>query len=273
MSNRSALALTALLLVGNCAIAQTPAPVADAPAPADLNTPPADAARTATGLVSRMLQAGDGKTQPKPKDFVTLNFTGWTKDGKQFENTLASGEPISVGLDRLMKGMGEGLQLMSKGEKRRLWIPQALAFNGMKDRPAGDLVMDIHLLDVEPSPAIAPADVAAVPGDALLLPSGLAYKVLRAGKGKEHPTRRDMVTVHYSGWTTDGKLFDSSVLRGNPATFKVSSVIAGWTEALQKMVQGEKTRFWIPEKLAYKGEEGKPAGMLVFDVELQAFWK
>ena len=60
--------------------------------------------------------------------------------------------------------------------------------------------------------------------------------------------------MHYSGWTTDGKLFDSSVLRGEPATFPLNGVIAGWTEGVQLMVEGEKTRFWIPEALAYKGQ-------------------
>ena len=76
--------------------------------------------------------------------------------------------------------------------------------------------------------------------------------------------------MHYSGWTTDGQLFDSSVMRGEPASFGLFQVIAGWTEGVQLMVEGEKRRFWIPAKLAY-GENpqgGAPAGMLVFDVEL-----
>jgi peptidylprolyl isomerase len=76
------------------------------------------------------------------------------------------------------------------------------------------------------------------------------------------------VRVHYSGWTTDGKMFDSSVLRGQAATFPLNRVIPGWTEGLQLMAEGEKTRFWIPVELAYKNQPGRPAGMLVFDVEL-----
>ena len=74
--------------------------------------------------------------------------------------------------------------------------------------------------------------------------------------------------MHYTGWTTDGKMFDSSVQRGQPATFTLDGVIAGWTEGLQMMVEGEKRRFWIPESLAYNGQSGAPVGMLVFDVEL-----
>jgi peptidylprolyl isomerase len=73
--------------------------------------------------------------------------------------------------------------------------------------------------------------------------------------------------VHYTGWTTDGKMFDSSVVRGQPTSFAVNGVIPGWTEGLQLMFEGEKTRLWIPEKLAYEGKRA-PYGMLVFDVEL-----
>jgi len=79
---------------------------------------------------------------------------------------------------------------------------------------------------------------------------------------------RDNVTVHYSGWTTDGVLFDSTVLKGTPVTLDLNNVIRGWIEGLQLMVEGERTRFWVPEKLAYKGERGKPRGMLVFDIDL-----
>jgi peptidylprolyl isomerase len=98
-------------------------------------------------------------------------------------------------------------------------------------------------------------------------PSGLACRVLKPGSGTRHPSATDRVTVHYSGWTTDGKMFDSSVVRGEPATFELNEVIPGWIEGVQLMVEGEKRRFWIPEKLAYAGRSG-PQGTLVFDVEL-----
>jgi peptidylprolyl isomerase len=113
----------------------------------------------------------------------------------------------------------------------------------------------------------APSDVKAPPKDAKKTASGLAYKVVKAGTGKVHPTATGAVTVQYTGWTTDGKMFDSSVTRGQPATFPLNRVIAGWTEGVQLMVEGETMRFWIPENLAYKGQR-PPLGMLVFDVEL-----
>ena len=116
----------------------------------------------------------------------------------------------------------------------------------------------------------APDDVAAPPEDVQKSDSGLASKVLVKGSGSEHPTTTSTVTVHYTGWTTDGKMFDSSVVRGQTASFPLNRVIKGWTEGLQLMVVGEKRRFWIPADLAY-GENGRVPGMLVFDVELLEF--
>lgn len=114
----------------------------------------------------------------------------------------------------------------------------------------------------------APPDVAAPPPDATRTASGLAYKVLQPGASTQHPRPNSQVTVNYTGWTTDGKMFDSSVQRGQPATFGLDQVIPGWTEGVQMMVPGETCRFWIPESLAYKGQPGAPQGMLVFDIEL-----
>ena len=116
----------------------------------------------------------------------------------------------------------------------------------------------------------APSDVAAAPSDAATTSSGLASKVIEAGTGTDHPGPTSTVTVHYSGWHTTGEMFDSSVARGEPASFPLNRVISGWTEGVQLMVVGEKRRFWIPEDLAYGGRAGYPAGMLVFDVELIA---
>src|SRR5256885_16528379 len=95
--------------------------------------------------------------------------------------------------------------------------------------------------------------------------------MLSKGTGKVHPAATDTVEVHYAGWTTDGKMFDNSYARGTPAKFPLNGVIKGWTEGVQLMTVGEKTRFWIPAEMAY-GERpsrpGAPSGMLVFDIEL-----
>jgi FKBP-type peptidyl-prolyl cis-trans isomerase len=119
-----------------------------------------------------------------------------------------------------------------------------------------------------PSTIPAPSDVAAPPADAQTTPSGLASKVIKPGKGTVHPALTDTVKVHYTGWTTDGKMFDSSVVRKEPISFPLDHVIAGWSEGVQLMVEGETRRLWIPAKLAYEGKPDRPQGMLVFDVEL-----
>ncbi|MFK8057688.1 MAG: FKBP-type peptidyl-prolyl cis-trans isomerase [Saprospiraceae bacterium] len=101
--------------------------------------------------------------------------------------------------------------------------------------------------------------------------SGLQYEVLTEGEGA-HPSATDKVTVHYTGKNLDGSVFDSSVERGQPATFPLNGVIAGWTEGVQLMKPGSKYRFFIPSELAY-GERGAgadiaPGATLMFDVEL-----
>lgn len=244
------------------------------PAPDDVAAPPTDAAKTASGLASKVLKEGEGGDHPSANDSVRVHYTGWTTDGKMFDSSVVRGEPAAFRLNGVIRGWTEGVQLMKKGEKRRFWIPPTLAY-GERPRggaPAGMLVFDIELLDFTPGPKPPPApeDVSAPPAKAKKTKSGLAYRVLEKGKGTKHPKATDRVVVHYSGWTTDGQMFDSSVVRGEPASFGLNGVIPGWTEGVQLMTEGEKTRFWIPAALAYgeKPRPGAPAGMLVFDIEL-----
>jgi FKBP-type peptidyl-prolyl cis-trans isomerase len=240
------------------------------PAPEDVAAAPADAAKTTSGIASKVLQPGTGKQKPNPEDTVKVHYTGWTTDGVMFDSSMTRGEPIEFPLNRVIPGWTEGVGMMVVGEKRRLWIPEELAYKGRPGAPAGMLVFDVELLDIKAGkkPIAAPADVKAPPKDAKKTASGLAYKVLKKGTGKEKPGPTSMVEVHYTGWTTDGKMFDSSVQREQPAAFRLDQVIKGWTEGVALMVKGEKTRFWIPEELAYKGMPGAPQGMLVFEVEL-----
>jgi FKBP-type peptidyl-prolyl cis-trans isomerase len=217
-----------------------------------------------------VLTPGQGGDHPKDEDRVSVHYTGWTKDGKMFDSSVARGRPQTFAVTRVVKGWTEGLKLMTKGEKRRFWIPADLAYGDKPMRPgapAGQLTFEVELLDILQAPK-TPEDVAKPPATAKKTKSGLAYRVLTPGTGKEHPSATSHVSVNYSGWTTDGKMFDSSVTRGRPASFALDQVIPGWTEGVQLMVPGEKRRFWIPEDLAYKGRPGAPAGMLVFDIEL-----
>lgn len=258
------------------AVAQAPEAKGAIPVPGDVAAPPKDAQKTASGLASKVLTPGTGKEHPKNEDRVKVHYTGWTTDGKQFDSSVERGEPATFGVTQVIKGWTEGLKLMVVGEKRRFWIPAELAYGETPRRPgapAGALTFDVELLEIipAPKPPEVPEDVAAPPKNAKKTASGLAYRVLKKGTGKVHPTATSRVSVHYSGWTTDGKMFDSSVMRGEPTSFGLNQVIPGWTEGVQLMVEGEKTRFWIPGKLAYgdtPSRPGAPAGTLVFDIEL-----
>lgn len=231
--------------------------------PADLNAPPADAQKTESGLVTKQLVKGTGTVMPNEGHMVRLRYTVWKSDGTLVQH-IGAGQTVLLPIQKLIPGWRQAVEMMVVGESRRAWIPAELS--GRKAN--APMLIDTELVEILDRP-MTPPDVAAPPADATTTESGLAYRVLRAGTGTTHPKRRDTVAVHYSGWTTDGQMFDSSIMKGGePIEFPLDGVIRGWTEGLQLMVEGEKTRFWIPAKLAYGNEKGKPQGMLVFDVEL-----
>jgi FKBP-type peptidyl-prolyl cis-trans isomerase len=238
-------------------------------------TPPASAKVSDTGLASVSLKKGKGTVSPKDNDKVVIHFSGWDRQGARFDSTAQRGKPDRLALAELVPGWREGLQQMVVGDKWRLWIPERLAFGSLPapGRPAGDIVVDVELLEIVPGTPLptVPTDLKEPPADVITTATGLRYKVLQAGTSTDHPARADRVLVHYSGWDMNGEMFDSSVARGEPITFGVEEVIPGWTELLLLMSPGERTRVWIPANLAY-GETpdrpGTPAGPLVFDVEL-----
>ena len=239
--------------------------------PADVAAPPDTATKTASGLAYTVLRKGTGTTHPSATSEVEVHYTGWQTDGTMFDSSHKRSATIKFPLNKVIAGWTEGVQLMVEGEKSRFWIPEELAYKGRPGSPSGMLVFDVELVSIVPSMSErypAPENVAAAPPDAKRTASGLAYKVLKAGTGADHPAATNRVKVHYTGWQTDGTTFDSSHKRGRPAAFPLNEVIGGWTEGVQLMVVGEQTRFWIPEDLAYKGRPGRPSGMLVFDIEL-----
>lgn len=246
------------------------------PAPDNVQAAPSDATTTDTGLAYVTLQAGSGTEHPSASAKVEVHYTGWMTNGEMFDSSVARGETITFPLNGVIAGWTEGVQTMVVGEKKRFWIPGELAYGNTPPRPGmpyGMLVFDVELISFAepPPPPQVPEDVAGVPEGVTVTDSGLAYRVLQAGTGNTKPAKSATVSVHYTGWMTNGEMFDSSVVRGEPTSFPLNRVIPGWTEGVQTMVVGEKKRFWIPGNLAY-GERpmrpGMPYGMLVFDVEL-----
>lgn len=189
---------------------------------------------------------------------------GWTR-------TTPSDAPETIAMKDLPAGWSELLAKLGPGDRAKLWVPAALGNHDAARGPTGAHVVDLALVDVLRGPAVLELPITAPPAEAIRTASGIAYVPIVVGTGKARPTKADKITAHYTGWTTDGKQFDSSYERGEPIEFSMGQVISGWGEALALMVVGDKMRFWIPQELAYKGQAGRPHGMLVFDIELVAF--
>ncbi len=239
----------------------------DLSAPPDVAAIPDDAEVTASGLGSRVLSEGDGESRPTPTSWVRVHYTGWTTEGEVFDSSRQRGKSLTLPLDKVIDGWTEGLQLMVEGETRRIWVPEELAYAGKEGSPKGMLVFDVELLEIFELPT-TPEHLTAAPANAEKHRKGLRSVVLQEGTGDRKPKDNSSVAVNYTGWDASGKMIDTNIYQGQPATFPLTAVIKGWTEGLQLMVEGEKRRFWIPAKLAYEGIEGKPQGMLVFDIEL-----
>jgi hypothetical protein len=216
-----------------------------------------------TGMYYQVLKAAPKGAKMIKPEFVEYRAVAWQADTKGKFNASDSGVQKSdfKSIANKWPQLARAFLLSPIGETRRWWV------DGTSPNP-----IDITVLgNVDPAPA--PADVAAVPMDATKTLSGLAYKILKKGDGKTSPSISSTITIHYSGWTTDGKLFDSSVVRGEKATFPLSGLIKGWQEGIPLMKNGDTFRFWIPDYLGYGSNPrpGAPKGMLVFDVTLYSF--
>jgi len=259
----------ALSIAGSPVAAQSvgvpaPEPKRTVEPPANLDSAPDDAQRLEDGLALLVLETGHGAGHRIENSILEMRYTVWRSDGTVVA-TVDPDETSTIPIWRMLPGWRTAAMQMVVGETQRAWVPSELG--GGKIPEGEHLVIETELVRIYPYPE-APVDVAGPPDDASTTASGLAYKVLEKGDGQTFPSKRGRVIVHYSGWTTNGKLFDSSLTKGPPAGFVLTDVIKGWTEGMQLMSVGEKTRFWIPEALAYRRQKGKPKGMLVFDIEL-----
>ncbi len=148
--------------------------------------------------------------------------------------------------------MEEVLTSVVAGTRVRFWVDADKMVQGghtVPNMPKGQLCYEVELLQIAKSPKDPPPpppDVAKPPADAQKTAKGVFYKVEKAGPGGPKPKPSDVVKVNYTGWTTDGRMFDSSLLRTQPAEFSLMGVIAGWTDGIPVMSVGDTVRFWIP---------------------------
>ncbi len=201
---------------------------------------------------------------------MEVHYTGWTTDGKMFDSSRTRGQPARFPLRAVIAGWTEGLQLMTVGEQRRLWIPEALAYKGVPGRPAGMLVFDVELLSIV-APPKAPEDVGSAPQRDAKKNQGQdsLTKCSPPGSGTKHPEATSVVTGPI---TPDGRPTEkcSTVLSKEtaPQPFRLVASSPDGPKACSSCASEKKRAFGSQKDLAYKGRPNAPKGMLVFDVEL-----
>jgi peptidylprolyl isomerase len=234
---------------------------------------------TASGLQYIELAAGSGPA-PKPGEIVSVHYTGTLTDGTVFDSSLTRNEPITFPLGRgnVIPGWDEGIGLMKQGGKARLIIPPNLGYGaagaGGVIPPNATLIFEVELVGIQPAPPPPPeAPTKVEESQYTTTPSGLKYYDIKVGTGAT-PTKGSTVNVHYTGWLTDGTMFDSSLTRGEPFSFAVGTgqVIPGWDEGVSTMKVGTYRQLVIPASLGY-GAAGAggvipPNATLIFEVEL-----
>jgi peptidylprolyl isomerase len=229
---------------------------------------------TDQGLKYAVLERGRGsKLQPGMR--VKVHYSGFFEDLTLFDSSREREQPIDFVLGRgmVIKGWDEGLLNLSVGDRARLWVPYHMAY-GEQGRgpipPAANLIFDIEILDAAEPVKATPFNVAGK--DTLQAANGLKYIIMSRGEGN-NAQAGDVVSVHYTGYLTDGTKFDSSVERGQPFRFVLGQgqVIPGWDQGIVLMSPKARYRFIIPPALAYgnRGAGPIPANAtLIFDVEL-----
>lgn len=231
--------------------------------------PPPDAITTASGVRYLYIGRSKGGASADDDDEIVATYRVHTADGDLVASS-AVGQPARLDMKLLPKGWAEAMTHIHAGDRARIWVPASLGHTEDDTGPTGALYIELELHEIVARSVLDPSTlpIAAPPAEAIRTASGLAYVYLHRGTGTIKPTTTSRVSAHYTGWTTDGNKFDSSRDRGEPIEFGLTQVIPGWTEVLQSMIVGDQIRAWIPVDLAYKNKPGRPAGMLVFDIEL-----
>ena len=232
--------------------------------------------KTASGLQYKITEHGKGE-MAEAGDKVTAHYTGTLTNGKKFDSSKDRNQPFefALGKGQVIGGWDEGFALLHVGDKATLIIPPQLGYGaqgaGADIPPNATLVFEVELLKVTKAMKPKAYDISHVKAEKT--PSGVEIYRVHANPKGEQVKAGQTVKVHYTGYFEDGKIFDSSVERGEPIEFPIGTgrVIKGWDEAIPMLHVGEKARLKIPYAAAY-GEQGRgpiPAkSNLIFDVEV-----
>jgi len=231
--------------------------------------------KTESGLIYEIIKLGEGE-KPNATDKVEVHYHGTLEDGSVFDSSVDRNQTITFGLNQVIKGWTEGLQLMPVGSKFKFTIPPELGY-GDRDMgsipPNSTLIFEVELFDIKKP--FVDKDFS-LPAEEITTESGLRYLEHISGDGEVTQTG-NVVVVHYSGFLSDGTKFDSSHDRARPFNFTLGEnrVIKGWEEGLLNMKKGAKRTLIIPPELGYgsRGAGGviPPDATLVFEVELIDF--
>jgi peptidylprolyl isomerase len=250
-----------------------------------------DLKEVSQGVQIRDIKEGTGEPCP-PGAEVRIHYTGWRTDGVVFDSSKegkSSGSPpVTFQLGGLIKGWQEGIPGMKPGGIRKLVIAPEKGYGARasgKIPPNSTLIFEVELVEFTPAPASGQKNV--TEGDGRPMPhdssnggtndpglkdigGGLKIRDLKEGSGEEVKPGAT-VTIHYTGWTVDGNVFDSSRKRGEPTTFSLARLIPGWQKGIPGMKPGGVRKLVVPAALGYGagGTDNIPGGAtLVFEVEL-----
>lgn len=220
-----------------------PPPTFSPPTPAEADTPPPAADRHESGLVTLVLDNGDGDRSPSDEDIVTFHFTGWDRSGEKFASSR-DGErptPMTLQMSRLFPGWKMALADMVVGDQRRVWVPEHLGPKGNQGPPSA--VFDVELLAIRTLPDAPPLKA---PADAQRSASGAHWVQIKPGTTDESPPKGGTALLSWTQWAPNGKVVQSTEMRGRPTAFMLDRVFVGFSEIIEQMTVGEARYVWIP---------------------------
>lgn len=241
-------------------------PAFSAPTPEEAKTPPPEAIRHPSGLVTQLLESGDGDAKPSDDDIVSFHFTGWDREGKQFASSLESERPrpLTLPMSKLFPGWRMALEGMVVGDVQRVWVPDHL---GPKNKQGPEsAVFDVELVAIRTLPDQPPLKA---PADAERSPSGARWKMVKEGTSEESPPAGGTALLSWTQWAPDGRVVQSTEQRGRPTAFMLDRVFVGFSEIIQEMKVGEARYLWIPSAVHGGQWPGSaPNQPLILHVEL-----